>query len=161
MARRHGAAERNLLAVLGNLATTYDSLGRHEEALPLRRSAYSGYAKFLGNEHVETLCEANNYAHTLLSLRRFEETKSLLRKNMPVARRVFGDSDEDTLRMRWNYAMALSEDPAATLDDLREAVTTLEDAGRTARRVLGGAHPTAVGIEKSLQKARAALRGRA
>ena len=40
------------------------------------------------------------------------------------------------------YSKALSEDPAATLDDLREAVTMLEDAERTARRVLGGAHPS-------------------
>ena len=37
--------------------------------------------------------------------------------------------------MRWNYARTLYKDPSATLDDLREAVTTLEDAERTARRV--------------------------
>ena len=60
--------------------------------------------------------------------------------------------------MRWNYAEALYNDDGATLDDLREAVTTLEDATRIARRVLGGAHPTAVAIEANLQKARAALR---
>ena len=48
-------------------------------------------------------------------------------------------------------------DANATLDDLREAVTTLEDAERTARRVLGGAHPTTEGIEKSLRIARAVL----
>ena len=40
------------------------------------------------------------------------------------------------------YAKALWRDPSATLDDLREAVTTLEDTERIARRVLGGAHPT-------------------
>ena len=34
------------------------------------------------------------------------------------------------------------EDPGATLDDLRDAVTTLEDTARIARRVFGGAHPT-------------------
>ena len=56
--------------------------------------------------------------------------------------------------------MTLCNDPSATLDDLREAVTTLVEIEGTARRVLGGAHPTAVGIEKSLQKARAALRAR-
>ena len=55
---------------------------------------------------------------------------------------------------------ALYLDDAATLDDLREAVTTLEDTGRTARRVLGGAHPTTEGIEESLRYARAALRAR-
>ena len=51
-------------------------------------------------------------------------------------------------------------DTGATLDDLREAVTTLEDTARTARRVLGGAHPTTKGIGLSLGNARAALRAR-
>ena len=48
----------------------------------------------------------------------------------------------------------------AKLDDLREAVTTLEDAERTARRVFGGAHPLTDAIEKAQQLARAALRAR-
>ena len=59
--------------------------------------------------------------------------------------------------MRKNYAKALYKADGARLDDLREAVTTLEEAEPIARRVLGGAHPTAVGIEKSLRSARAAL----
>ena len=50
------------------------------------------------------------------------------------------------------------ENPAATLDDLREAVTTLEDAGRIARRVFGGSHPTTSGIEGALQDAREVFR---
>ena len=54
--------------------------------------------------------------------------------------------------------MALNEDPAATLDDLREAVAALEDLARTARRVLGSAHPSTAGIERTLRYARAALR---
>ena len=62
--------------------------------------------------------------------------------------------------MRMNYAEALGMDPAATLDDLREAVTTLEDIERIARRVLGGAHPTTEGIEDDLRNARVALRAR-
>ena len=48
-------------------------------------------------------------------------------------------------------------DDDATLDDLNEAVTTLEDTARIARRVLGGAHPDVVGIEKSLRNARALM----
>ena len=48
----------------------------------------------------------------------------------------------------------------ATLDDLREAVTTLEDAERIGRRVLGGANPITTGIEGNLRDARAALRAR-
>ena len=92
--------------------------------------------------------------------RRFEETKALVRKMMPVARRVLGESHDITLRMRWNYGDVLYQDPGATLDDLREAVTTMEEVARIARRVLGGAHPITTGIEKSLQNARAAHRTR-
>ena len=61
--------------------------------------------------------------------------------------------------MRWCYAVALYEG-AATRDDLRDAVTTLEETERTARRVFGGAHPVTTGVEISLRKARAALRAR-
>ena len=60
--------------------------------------------------------------------------------------------------MRKIYAKALYRDADATLDDLREAVQTLVDAGRIARRVLGGQHPLTIGIEGDLRDARAALR---
>ena len=62
--------------------------------------------------------------------------------------------------MRWGYARALYADTGAALDDLREAVTTLEDVERIARRVLGGAHPDTVGMERWLQQARTVLRAR-
>jgi hypothetical protein len=82
-----------------------------------------------------------------------------LRELRPVAQRVLGESNELTLRMRWVYARALYQDPAATLDDLREAVATLEDMAPTARRVYGGGHPLASAIDDELQDTRAALRG--
>ena len=107
----------------------------------------------LGGE-LDTLVAAINFANCLVSLERFEDAKSLMRKAMPVVRRVH----EYTLKMRSLYTRAIYEDPAATLDDLREAVNMLEDAGRTARRVLGGAHPITTGIERRLRDARAALR---
>ena len=51
-------------------------------------------------------------------------------------------------------------DTSATLDDLREGMSTLEEIEPIARRVLGGAHPITVEIEENLQNARAALRAR-
>ena len=48
-------------------------------------------------------------------------------------------------------------DGAATLADLREAVTTLGEIEPTARRVLGGAHPLTVGIGEALRAVRATL----
>ena len=56
--------------------------------------------------------------------------------------------------------MSLYRDDTATLDDLREAVTTLEDSERIARRVFGGVHPTTMGIEEALGESRDALRAR-
>ena len=84
----------------------------------------------------------------------------MLSKTIPVARRVLGESYDLTLRMRWTYTCALIRDPSATLDDVREAVTILEDADRTARRLLGGAHPLAAGIESALRESRATLADR-
>ena len=60
--------------------------------------------------------------------------------------------------MRMLFSEALYADPIATLDDLRAAVTTLEDTASTARRVLGGAHPLTASFEETLQDARAYLR---
>ena len=116
--------------------------------------------KLLGEEHHNTLLAANNYAISILHLGRFGEAKSLLRKTMPVARRVLGENHETALSMGKTYAMALFLDNKATLDDLREAVTTLEDVERTARRVFGGSHPLVLEIEPDLQIARAALHAR-
>ena len=62
--------------------------------------------------------------------------------------------------MRWNYAETLYRDDGATLDDLREAVTTLEEIGRIAQRVLGGGHPTTKDIEGDVERSRAALHAR-
>ena len=141
-----------------NLANTYGELGHIEKALSIERDVYSGRLKLLGEEHPQTLLAANNYADSLNSLHRFEEAKSLLRKEIPVARRVLGEGNRLALKMRWIYAEALYKDGSATLDELREAVTMLEDSARIARRVLGGAHPITTGIEGEVEDARAALR---
>ena len=158
--RRTGTSVQSVLALQSNISGIYDMLGRNEQALPMRQDAYSGCLKYYGEGDPRTLLVVNNYAHSLFSLRRFKEGKSLLRKTIPVARRVLSESNDLTLRMRKMYARALYKADGATLDDFREAVTTLEDASRIARRVLGGAHPLTEGIEEDLQNARAVLRAR-
>ena len=49
----------------------------------------------------------HHHAADLLDLQRYEEAKSLLRKTVSVARRVLGENNELTLRLRSNYAEAL------------------------------------------------------
>ena len=159
MQRRLGTSEEHILVAQSNLARTYQLLGQPEEALHVKRDVYFGYLKLKGEEHYETLREANNLAATLGSLERFVEAKSLFRKIMPVARRVLGDGHELTLKISFGYAQTLYK-LDDTLDDLHEAVTTLEDTGRIARRVFGGAHPTTDGIEHALRYVRDAVHAR-
>ena len=160
MLRRVGDSERNILIVQGNLAITYRAVGRHEEALRMRRDVYSGTLKLKGEQDADTLKEANNYAASLTELRRTEEAKALLRKTLPVARRVLGNNSESTIRISVLYATALYEDPCATLDDLREAVAMVEHTARIGRRVFGGAHPLTGVLEYALRESRAALSSR-
>jgi hypothetical protein len=149
-----------MLSTQSNLAFSYSFLGRNEEALRVNSEVYSGRLKLNGEENAKTIAAANNYASSLGGLQRLEEAKSLLLRILPVARRALGEAHETTLQMRWNYALALYMDAGATLDDLREAVATLEDAERIALRVLGGAHPLTGRFEFRLQEARAALAAR-
>ncbi|CAH0378750.1 unnamed protein product, partial [Pelagomonas calceolata] len=148
--RRLGVSEERILAVQNNLANTYYRLGQEDRALRMRQEVYSARLKFSGEEHPSTLRAGYNYADTLSRLERFEEAKSLLLKIIPVARRVLGENEEVVLRMRANYAGALVNASGATLDDIREAVTTLDVVARIARRVLGGAHPITEAIEHNL-----------
>ena len=160
MMRRIGAPEENVLVVQANLANTYDALGRREDALRMSRDVYSGWLKLHGEESEENLGAAHNYANSLLDLKRFEEGKALLRRMLPVARGVLGDSNRTTLMTRWNYAGAICNDTTATLAELREAVNTLEEVERTARRVLGGSHPLTRTFEDHLRDTRVALAAR-
>ena len=137
-----------------NLATAYEDIGRLEDGIRIRQDVYSRRLELYGEAHVETITAAFNYSSMLIQVNRFEEAKSLLRKMTPVARRVLGNNNALTLRMRWIYAQSLCRADGATLDDVREAVTTLEDAGRIARRVFGGTHPLASAIERGLRSAR-------
>ena len=160
MARRFGESESNILVTQCNLASLYEKLGRNEDTLQMRRDVYSGLLKLNGEESIETLGAAFNYAANLKDINHFQEAKELMRKMIPVARRFLGDCHELTLRMRALYARALLEDTCATLGDIREAVAMFEDLAPTTRRVLGGTHPVAMTMEASLQYAQTVLAAR-
>ena len=80
-----------------------------------------------------------------------------MRKTMPVARRVHGEDHDSTLKSRWIYARALYKAPASTLDDLHEAVSTLESVARLWTRIFGEAHPETPKVQRALDTARKKL----
>ena len=149
-----------MLDAQSNLASTYKACGQIERSLQMHREVYFGYLEAFGEEHKSTITTASNYAITLCELERYAETKAVLRKMMPVAQRFLGENNYLTLKMRGIHATVLYMNTDATLDDLREAVTTLEDSERTARRILGSSHPTAAQFEHHLRNSRDALRAR-
>ena len=149
-----------MLALQGNLAGTYSKVGRQQQALQMERDVYSSHLKRFGEEDRITIRSASNYAASLIMEKRFKEAKSLLRRTIPIARRVLGEGNEVSLGMRSNYGRVLCQCREATLDDLREAVTTLEETTRTARRVMGRVHPLTAAIEVDLRNARAILHAR-
>ena len=160
MRRRDGASEDRILTVQSQIANTYDALGLDQESHQMSRDVYSISIKLYGEEHEDTLMGALSYATSLLRLERFIEAQSLLLKAMPVAQRVVGENHELTHRMRFTYAVVLYRDPGATLEDLRSAVTTLEDIEGIARRVYGVTHPLTGRVEHHLGNARTLLRAR-
>ena len=85
--RRIGAPEEDILAVRSNLACTYRALGRLEEANRILGDVYSGNLRLHGEEHESTILAANNYAASLLSLKRFEEARTDAQNDTPGAPR--------------------------------------------------------------------------
>ena len=157
MLRRAGASEQGILTAQNNIARTYQLLGRHESALNMYRDVLSGYLKLLGESDTFTIMAASNYASALHNLNRFEEAKALLSRTMPVAQRVLGESNELTITIKCHYSWALYEDTAATLGDLREAVTTLESVAMSYKRVMGTSHPQTSRVQKALNTTRTML----
>ena len=157
--QRHGAPAEKILGIMANIGGTYENLGQLEKGLGINQQVYARSMELYGEESEETLIAANNYAESLKGLQRFEEAKALLRKTLPVARRVFKtETDLLPLLMRCIYASALYRAENATFDDVREAVAMLDELARTTRRKFGVAHPIAVTVAQELQNVQGKLR---
>ena len=153
MMRRLGESEESMLIVKGNLATTYKELGRHEEALRMSRDVYSETLRLYDEESIDNLREANNYAMHLIEARRFKEAKRILRKGIPVARRVLGPEHDLTMSMREDLCRATLDGDSAA-NEKREALRALEDTVGLMRRVLGAQHPETQRAQVTLESYR-------
>ena len=82
------------------------------------------------------------------------EAKELLRKVIPLSRRVQGEDHFYTLKMQWTYGDVLSTAPDATREDCLEAEKLLEKVFGRYRRMLGENHPYTKTCESQLASAR-------
>ena len=82
----------------------------------------------------------------------------MLRKVTPVARRVLGEGHRLTLKLRWLYANCLYDhNDDATLDDLVEAVETLESVAKVWKRFMGERHPETANVLQAVKATREKL----
>ena len=137
--QRVGGSEDEILVVQGNLASTYQKLGRTDEALRMFREIHAARSRLLGPKHGDTLLAASNLSDLMVTSELWAEAKQLLSEQIPLALDALGPDDDETLKMRWRYALVLQDEGNHT-----EAVAILEDVEQRCRRVFGISHPLAV-----------------
>ena len=148
--RRLGQTEEQINNSKANLAFSYECLGRHEEALVLRRELYAWGVTFkLPTD--EIIIYASNLAVSLKDNKCFEEARCFLRERIAEGfHRTLGVDHLQVMKMRAYYAQALSDDDRPSRDDLVEAIGIYEDLSSQTRRVLGGSHPFTGATQQNL-----------
>ena len=156
--RRIGAPEEAMLAVQGNLAVTYATLGRFEEALSINRDIYVRGSEVFGKYHESTLLSAGNLASSLVdTLQQFDEAKAFLLDRIPETIRALGKDHANTFRLQRMYAQCLYKNEGASREDVTAAIATLEELDRKITRIYGASHPQTGATRSRLAEAREKL----
>ena len=131
-----------LFIALGNLATSYCGLGRHEECLALEMESYQGWKDLYGPSHERTILGAMCASSSLNTLKRYAEAREFMREQIDISRRSLGASHEMTLKLRRNLCKNYFLDQSNfSAEEMRQALSDLEDVLRLWRRVFGEQHP--------------------
>ena len=148
---------QDVLHVETEIADCYSALGRHKEAIDLRRAVYDKSLAKDGPTGVMVIVYGIYLAQSLVGDYFFEEAKTFMRDLLPKAVSVLGNQDHDTLILQVLYAEAVYKDAFSSLDEQREVIATLEDCQRIARQVFGASHPRCRDVERTLESARERL----
>ena len=122
----------------------------------MSREISADSSRIYGPDHENTIIDAINLSESLIEAKLFEEARSLLRDNIPVARRTLGDEHDLTLTLRSLYACTIYRDTNSSRA-VHEAVAILEDVLQTTRRVFGTSHPNVTEFGTYLENARMRL----
>ena len=114
-------------------------------------------------EYETRLQLAGNLANGLITLRRFAEAKTFVRRIIPTALSTLGPNHMRVLYLRERLGQAQLQDavsqssPEEILRELVEAEKLLADVYARQRRVCGASHPDTLFTQGTLGDARAAL----
>jgi tetratricopeptide (TPR) repeat protein len=126
-----GSEHPHTLLSMNNLAASYSKLGRHEEAMDLRKKTKGASQKTLGSEHPDTLLSVNNVAASYSKLGR-HEAMDLREKTLEARQRTQGCEHPDTLTSMYNLASSYSR-----LGRHKEAIELSRKAFEGRKRILG------------------------
>jgi hypothetical protein len=157
---------RIILSQKGNIAALLHATGKLDEATEMSREIYAGLLALSATEPLRPSAALNlavnlfNNGRRRLDQDEYAEVKSLLRTNIPYARRMLGNDHLITTNMAELLSVIIIDevqqhrDAADPSEDLLEAVTTLEDLCKRGRRIFGATHPQTLKFEKNLKLAR-------
>ena len=135
-ATQYGPDHPDTLQSMGNLAASYDALGRHTDALKLREEGLAGLKRVRGSDHPVTLASMNDLATCYAALGRHVDAIRLLEDVLATQRRVLPADHRDTLGSMHNLANSF-----AALGRYAEALKLGEEALAAFKRVLPADHP--------------------
>jgi len=124
------------LRAMHNLASTYWSEGKLEEARGLEEEVLRETRRTLGDDHPDTLRAMNNLANTYRDQGKLEEARGLQEEVLRERQRTLGDNHPDTLRAMGDLASTYRSQ-----GKLEEARGLEEEVLRERRRILGDEHP--------------------
>ncbi|KAJ7121148.1 hypothetical protein C8R44DRAFT_623356, partial [Mycena epipterygia] len=131
-----GESHPKTLVTMGNLAATYQSLGRFKEAEELETVVLEKWTNVLGDNHPDTLRAMGNLAVTFRNLGKLKEAEELHVVVLGKVRNLLGDNHPKTLVTMGNLAMTYKK-----LGRVKEAeeleVVMVEKCGN----ILGENHP--------------------
>ncbi|KAG8819827.1 hypothetical protein FRC19_009499, partial [Serendipita sp. 401] len=117
------------------LSNSYESLGRAQDALPLRKEVFQKRTQLLGPGHLDTLMAMNNLANSYFSLGRAQEALPLQEEALEKWRRLLGPDHFNTLMAMMNLANSYR-----SLGRGQDALPLQEEVLRKLRQFLGPDH---------------------
>jgi hypothetical protein len=144
-ARHCGPDHPDSLGSMNNLANSYAALGRHADALKLRKETLALRKARLGPDHPDTLMSMNNLANSYNDLGRNAEALKLREETLALQKAKLGPDHPETLVSMNNLANSY-----AGLGQHAEALKLREETLVLRKAKLGADHPQTLGSMNNL-----------
>jgi serine/threonine protein kinase/tetratricopeptide (TPR) repeat protein len=140
-----GIDHSDTLAATNNLANSYTSLGRYEEALRLHQETLAARRATMGDDHADTLATENNLAISFEKVGRHVDALALREATLRRTRDRLGDDHMDTLRGMNNLGISYT-----TFGRHEQAVKMREETLMRMKAKFGPDHPNTLACRHNL-----------